>query len=110
MQLPNATNARIAERKVLAYLLSRTHPTGRSKAELFLALGFSETNCAALIQSLREVANTGSVVATIATPFGTKYVVDGEMPTPSDRQAFFRTIWIIETGETDPRFVTAYPL
>lgn len=39
LHLTNADGAVVSEEKVVAYLLS--HPDGRSKARLFLGLGFS---------------------------------------------------------------------
>jgi hypothetical protein len=32
------------------------------------------------------------------------------MTTPSGRRPRVRTIWLVETGELAPRFITAYPL
>jgi hypothetical protein len=45
-----------------------------------------------------------------ASPFGTRYVIEGIISTPDGRAPFIRAVWFIETGEQIPRFVTAYPL
>ncbi len=39
MKLPAGGDVLIEERKVLEYLLSRSHPVGRFKARVFAALG-----------------------------------------------------------------------
>jgi hypothetical protein len=44
------------------------------------------------------------------TIYGKKYVIDGELETPSGDMIHLRTIWIIETGDDIPKLVTAYPL
>ncbi len=41
---------------------------------------------------------------------GLTYVVEGRMKTPSGRQPRVRTVWLVESGEVAPRFITAYPL
>jgi hypothetical protein len=58
---------------------------------------------------LQEVARSGLVTETVTTPFGTKYVVDGRVTTPSGRELVLRTVWMIASNEEVPRFVTAYP-
>ena len=42
--------------------------------------------------------------------FGVKYVIDGPLQTPDGRNPSVRAIWFVETGEKQPRFVTAYLL
>ena len=44
------------------------------------------------------------------TPFGQKFVVEGPLGTPDSRDPAVRAVWFIETGESQPRFVTAYPV
>ena len=44
------------------------------------------------------------------TQHGIKYVVEGDLQTPNAGTKRIRTVWIVETGEESPRFVTAYPL
>ena len=41
--------------------------------------------------------------------YGTKYVIIGELETPSMEKVTIQTVWIIENRESIPRFVTAYP-
>jgi hypothetical protein len=36
-------------------------------------------------------------------------IIEGVLEAPSGASPRIRTVWILETGETHPRFVTAYP-
>jgi hypothetical protein len=40
----------------------------------------------------------------------TMYLIEGPLETPSGRKPRVRIIWLIETGQVAPRFITAYPL
>jgi len=51
-----------------------------------------------------SVQNSG-----INTIYGTKYIINGNLKTPSGKELNVKTIWIIDTGQEIPRFVTAYP-
>jgi hypothetical protein len=109
MLLPNRTQAYIPLPKLTEYLLSETHAVGKSKARFFRSFGFDEQNVAFLEQGLLEIAQTERIVNVIQSPFGTKYIIDGILETPSNVFVNVRTIWIIEIDDTKPRFVTAYP-
>ena len=109
MKLPNRSKAYIPANKIIGYLLSQTHAIGKSKARYFRSLGFDETNSAELEQGLFTIAQTESIKETRANPHGIKYVIDGFIKTPKGAMIGVRTIWIIETSDSKPRFVTAYP-
>ncbi|MCP4660604.1 MAG: hypothetical protein GY856_34825 [bacterium] len=109
MKLPNAEQAWIPERKLRDYLLSTAHYVGRSKAKFFREYGFNDENVDLLRARLLDIARSKDVVQVTGSPFGEKYVIDGEIPTPSGVMVVLRTVWIIETGESFPRFVTAHP-
>lgn len=109
MKLPKNLEAIVPESKLAGYLLSETHSVGRTKAKYFRALGYSERNLVRLKEAFIAVAVTGDVTELISTPFGTKYVVDGDLDAPAGIRARVRTVWILESGEDLPRFVTAYP-
>jgi hypothetical protein len=109
MKLPRNLEAVVPENKLTGYLLSETHPLGRSKAKYFRALGYSERNLVRLKEALVAIAVTGDVIEVISTAFGTKYVVQGDLAAPTGIRARVLTVWILETGEDLPRFVTAYP-
>jgi hypothetical protein len=50
------------------------------------------------------------VTESMETVHGKKYIVDGELENPTGREAWVRSVWIIDTGTDFPRLVTAYPL
>lgn len=109
-RLPNADAAIVDETKVTGYLLSTTHPYGRTKAEFFREFGFVAEDWQALRQALREHALSHPVESVKETPFGRKYIVNGPLATPGGRKPRIRTVWFIEQGEQTPRLVTAYPI
>ncbi len=110
MRLPNADSANVDRQKLAGYLLSSTHPIGRSKAKFFRSVGFTESNIAVLEQALREIIRTEEVAAVASTPHGVKYIIDGLLIAPLGSRVRVRTIWIVDTGADYPRFVTAYPI
>lgn len=110
MKLPNREKAYIQSQKLTGYLLSESHPIGSSKAKLLRAFGFNDMNVDMLEQELLTIAQTQVVQEILETAHGVKYIIDGEINTPDKRKLRLRTVWIIDTGETQPRFVTARPL
>lgn len=82
MTLPNRDEAYIPEPKLTEYLLSLSHPVGKSKARFFHAHGFDRSAADLLEERLLRVAREEPVVATEQTRHGTKYVVDGSIQTP----------------------------
>lgn len=108
MRIPNAAEAVVPEEKLIKYLLALSHPVGGSKARFFRAHGFNKSAIGGLVEGLKAIAGRGEARA-ITTPFGTKYVVAGDLPTPRGTTIRVETVWIIEANETRPRFVTAYP-
>ncbi len=110
MKLPNHEQAMVPQRKITGYLLSPTHRDGRSKAAFFTRFGFSAASWEVLAEALRRHAADHNVMETEDTPFGTSYTIEGALVTPNGRAPRVRVVWFIETGETTPRFVTAYPL
>jgi hypothetical protein len=109
MDLPNKSKAYIPANKITGYLLSQTHAIGKSKARYFRSLGFDETNSAELEKALFTIAQTELIKDSSAGQHGTKYVIDGFIKTPKGAMIGVRTVWIIETDNDKPRFVTAYP-
>jgi hypothetical protein len=73
------------------------------------ALGFHRDDWQALAAALRKLASKSSVAERLESAHGEKYVVDGEIETPTGRAPTVRTIWIIDRGLDTPRLVTAYP-
>ncbi len=110
MKLPNSKKAIIPKEKLTDYLLSETHATGKFKARFFRNLGFDETNVDLFEKSMRKLAQSNDVKEEFSSPYGKKYVVDGEIDTPSGKPIMVRTVWIIEEGQKRPRFITIYPV
>ena len=109
MKLPNCKQAYIASSKISDYLLDVGHPAGQSKARFFRLVGFDESTIDKLHEGLLEIAREEDVIEVKNSIHGMKYVIDGMLSTPADRQVSIRTIWIIDAGYEIPRFVTAYP-
>ena len=108
MVVPNAENAIVPREKLTTYLLALSHPVGGSKARFFRAHGFDVDNADLLADGLREIV-TGTSSSVKPSPFGTKYVVSGDLPTPRGTVVQIETVWIIEPPDDRPRLVTAYP-
>jgi hypothetical protein len=108
--LPNAHHANVDPRKITDYLLSDSHPAGRSKAVFFRLFGFRADQPEVLLAALLEHAATAEVTAIIGSPFGVKYEISGPLGTPDGRRVAMKTIWIVEAGGSEPRFVTSYPV
>jgi hypothetical protein len=106
--LPLADRVVIDERKVTDYLLSESHPVGRSKSVFFKTLGFRPDNWRSLRDGLLEHARTAQVVAEIETEFGRKYIIEGLLVGPTGAEALVRAVWFTASGQTVPRLVTAY--
>ena len=108
-QLPYSDRAIIPREKLSDYLLSGTHPVGSAKAKFFRGYGFNDDNVELLEEGILLIARSKEVQEATETPFGVKYVIDGPLQTPAGPVVRLRTVWIIEKGKTDPRFVTAHP-
>lgn len=109
MSLPNAERAVVDTAKVVDYLLNAAHPDNGGKARFFEAIGFSSKEPERLGVALCAVAAAGDVVSELESRHGTKYVVDGQLASPSGKEPAVRTVWIVDRGRDSPRLVTAYP-
>jgi hypothetical protein len=110
MKLPNAHLATVPIDKIVGYLLSPTHPRGKSKATFFRNLGFDESAPESLATELMRHAMENDVLHETATEFGVRYVIDGWIGSAIGHQARIRTAWFIDHGREIPRFVTAHPI
>jgi hypothetical protein len=107
--LPNGERAVVEQNKIIHYLLSESHPSGRAKAAFFRRFGYRKENWRLLRDGLLAHGCPGEIVEQIMTEFGMKYVIEGPLRTPDGRNPILRSVWIIEANESAPRFVTAYP-
>jgi hypothetical protein len=110
LRLPNAKKARVERGKVVDYLLSESHPDGRSKAAFFLRFGFDQRHWHGLAEALRTHGAANEITRTETSDYGTRYTVDGIIETPDGRNPMIRTIWIIDNANSEPQLVTAHPL
>lgn len=109
MKLPGALLASVPERKITGYLLSPTHRAGRGKEKFFSAHGYRVDAWNVLAEALLEHVRTNDLVETERTPYGVRYVIEGDMIAPDGTKLLVRSVWFIENKATEPRFVTAYP-
>jgi hypothetical protein len=110
MKVPNPEKAVIPQSKLVDYLLSLSHPYGRSKGRFFTQQGFSPERWQVLEEALRRHATECVVTERFNTAFGLKLVVEGNLVTPKGKIARIRSVWFVETDESFASFVTAYPL
>jgi hypothetical protein len=110
MILPNAASAHIPLAKLTEYLLMLAHPDGGSKAHVFYSHGYDPSNVEELESALLDLARTGSRTGTRRTVGGINHTVVGALDTPRGTTLWVRTVWVVEDGDSRPRFVTAYPI
>ncbi len=108
--LLHAEVAVIPLQKLAGYLLAPEHPEGRGKAAFFARFGFSRERPEVLAAALRQHAVTHDVTAAEPSPFGTRYVIEGQLRAPDGRAPRVRAVWFVAPDDPAPRFVTAYPL
>src|SRR5437016_5984937 len=109
MPIPNADLAYSPPKKLSEYLLNDAHPVGGDKARWFESLGYRFDDPFRLATDLLAVLRASSDFSVENAPFGIKYEVRGKLNTPSGAMANVITVWIVESGTTQPRLVTAYP-
>lgn len=107
--LQNADKAQVEPAKIKDYLLSATHPEGKTKAKFFTQFGFSDAKPEQLVVSLRTHGQTQPVIETKNTEHGVKHVLECKVKTPDGRDPCIRSVWIVDAGKAAPRLVTAYP-
>jgi hypothetical protein len=109
-RLPNRDRAILDIRKVEDYCLNPNHPRGRHKARMFRdSLGITRDDAAWLRDILLDGARNREAIELASDAFGRRWRVD----LPVSRQGMsvmVRTLWIVRTGEDEPRFVTSWVL
>jgi hypothetical protein len=108
--LPNAASCIIDPLKITGYLLSPFHRHGAAKAQFFTRFGFNPAKPDVLATALRWHALTHDANLSKTTAFGDLYDVVGQLQSPDSRNPFVSVVWMIRTGETAPRLVTAVPV
>ena len=108
-RLPHLDRAVVTEAKIVNYLLSARHPGGRAKARFLESFGFRAQDWHRLRDALVAHATANDIAASHQTRFGTRYEIDGPLPTPSGRTPMVRVVWFVESQENVPRLVTLVP-
>jgi hypothetical protein len=75
-RLPNADKAVVPQAKITQYLLSLTSKNGKTKAQFFLAFGFTIETWETLASALKQHAMSYEVASTCETPYGIHYNVE----------------------------------
>jgi hypothetical protein len=109
MAIPNAALAVVPPEKLTGYLLDVSHPVGGSKARWLISFGYQPNQPQVLADDMLDVVRGGDTFSSEESPFGVKYLVPGQLVTPSGRSVNIVTVWITEARDPRPRFVTAYP-
>jgi len=110
MKLPGGENAVVEIAKLRDYCLDPSHPRGRHKSRIFLAvLGLAQADAEFLRQELLRAARAATAIEGDADEYGERYIVDFEL-TRNDRRAEIRSAWIIRRGEGFPRLTSCYVL
>ena len=109
-RLPHSDEAILDIRKIEDYCLSPSHPRGRHKARVFReALDLRRSDASWLRDGLLEAARSGEAFQVAEDTWGTHWRLDVTIRR-QERSAVVRTIWIVRTGESVPRFVTCWVL
>jgi hypothetical protein len=90
------------------YLLSREHPIGRFKARVFGSVGYQSDNWQQLLRDLQVIAQSADAVLARAEAYGQVFEIRAILHGPNGTLPVL-TVWILRTGESFPRCVTAYP-
>jgi hypothetical protein len=99
----------VPETKIVNYLLSARHSGGRAKAHFLESFGFRARDWQDLRNAVIAHAQANDITASHQTRFGTRYEIDGPLPTPDGRTPVVRVVWFVDSQETVPRLVTLEP-
>ena len=110
MQLPNATNAFIDDRKLIEYCLNLEHEEGKHKARVFAAaLGITTEIYFVLKSAILDAILSKDALFIKELSSGKLYQVDFEL-VYLDKSALIRSGWIILKNEDFPRLTTCFIL
>jgi hypothetical protein len=109
-RLPHGDEAIFDIRKIEDYCLNPLHPRGRHKARVFReALDLERSDATWLRDVLLDAARSGEAFQVAADAWGSHWRLDATIRRQRKR-AVVRTLWIVRTGESVPRFVTCWVL
>jgi hypothetical protein len=108
-RLPNAAQAIVDPAKISNYLMQTSPRRVNDKSGFFGRFGFRRQAPGPLVDAILRHAQDHDVTSTRITPYGTIFEVEGPLRTPDGRNPQVLVVWIIRSGETLPRLVTAVP-
>jgi hypothetical protein len=109
-RLPHGDQAILDMRKIEGYCLNPSHPRGRHKARVFReVLDLQRSDASWLRGALLEAARSAESFRDGEDAWGTHWRLDANLRRQG-KSAVVRTIWIVRTGESVPRFVTCWVL
>jgi hypothetical protein len=85
LRLPYLDRAVVPEAKIVNYLLNPRHSGGRAKARFLESFGLRLKDWQVLRDAIIAHAAANDVTASYQTRFGTRYEIDGRLPTPDGR-------------------------
>lgn len=109
MKLPNRERAIVSPDKLIKYLLNPDHKKGGTKAHVLASAGYTTENWRQLENDLRQYHLTADVSESKQTAYGVSYEIRAPLQSPNGRTLIVRSIWQIDKGTTDPRFITLFP-
>ena len=98
------------KRKLQVICSQSSTAKGGVRQIFFAQVGFTADAWEELVSALLRHVADNEVAKMEDSPFGKRYIVEGELFGSGGRKAIIRSVWFVETGEDIPRFVTAYPL
>jgi hypothetical protein len=108
MKLPNGQSAVVTDETLFDFLLNEQHENQRGHADLFhRLLGITTANADVLRSALLKAAATMEAETGSTSPCGIKYEIRFEMTGPRCTY-MIPSVWIIETGQPNPRLVTGF--
>jgi len=109
-RLPHGDQAILDMRKIEDYCLNPLHPRGRHKARVFReVLDLQRSDASWLRGALLEAARSAEAFRDGEDAWGTHWRLDANLRRQG-KSTVVRTIWIVRTGESVPRFVTCWVL
>lgn len=105
VKVPRAADAFVDTQKITRYLLSPSEP----KSAVFVSVGYRVSEWQVLEQDLLRLIRQTEYTEVHTVEWGSRYVVDGVIVSPSGKVVALRTVWQIEQTGGSPRLITAYP-
>ncbi|HGK4771345.1 DUF6883 domain-containing protein [Enterobacter roggenkampii] len=107
--LVNAEHAVVDPKKLAAYALDSTHPTGGHKARVFeSALGYNPTNAYVLAARIQDGVLLAPAKVLQANSYGQTMAVEMPILGVNGETAIVRTGWMYETDALVPRLTTLF--